>query len=208
MHEFGRTRSGRHCQGLLFLLAATLILSVGAIGTVRTDASASTPKLSTLLLSVGQMPTGWKLSPTGNDQIGCFGDAMVVEGTTQTASASAAFQSSGGAQSLYEKLVTYTNAKTGYGKVVASLLACKQFKGTTDGQRVTGTIEHLSFPQYGDTSEAFAVKFAIHGVTAYEDLLIVRRASIVAWIDEGNFVSVNLSQFRGFVTKAVAKLPS
>ena len=54
MHEFGRTRSGRHCQGLLFLLAATLILSVGAIGTVRTDASASTPKLSTPLLSVGQ----------------------------------------------------------------------------------------------------------------------------------------------------------
>jgi hypothetical protein len=43
-------------------------------------------------------------------------------------------------------------------------------------------------------------------LTFHEDLLIIRKGSIVLAIDEGD-LSVNVSQFQGFVKKAIAKLP-
>ena len=64
----------------------------------------------------------------------------------------------------------------------------------------------MSFPHYGDTSEAFAVNLTVQSTTAYEDLLIVRKGTIVMGIDEGNLVSVNVSQFQGFVKKAIKKV--
>lgn len=85
MNEFGHASSRLHCRWLLIVPAATLVASVGLMATVRTDASATTPKLPALLLSARQMPAGWKGSPTGNGQIGCFGNAMDVKGTAQTA---------------------------------------------------------------------------------------------------------------------------
>ena len=129
MNEFGHASSGLHCRWLLIVPAATLVASVGFMGTVRTDASATTPKLPALLLSVRRMPAGWKVSPTGNGQIGCFGNTMEVRGTAQTASASVTFQSSGGPQGLFEKLATYTNAKTGYKGSASGASACSRLKG-------------------------------------------------------------------------------
>ena len=51
MNEFGHASSRLHCRWLLTAPAATLVVSVGLMGTVRTDASATTPKLPALLLS-------------------------------------------------------------------------------------------------------------------------------------------------------------
>jgi hypothetical protein len=64
----------------------------------------------------------------------------------------------------------------------------------------------MSFPSYGNASEAFAVNFTVQGTSFYEDLLIVRKGSIVMGIDEGDLAPVNVSQFQGFVKKAVVKL--
>ena len=130
---------------------------------------------------------------------------MAVTGTRWSRRAS--FEASSGFPEVVEKLATYTNAKTAYTKAVASLVACKSFSGTLNGNKTTGTVTQMSFPHYGDTSEAFAVNFTVKGTTAYEDLLIVRKGTIVMGIDKGNLASVNVGQFQAFVKKAVAKLP-
>jgi hypothetical protein len=70
-----------------------------------------------------------------------------------------------------------------------------------------GTVEQMSFPHYGDASEAFVVIFTVSGVRFYQDLLYVRKGSIIMAIYEGNLRSIEVSQFLGFVEKAVAKLP-
>ena len=187
-------------------IAAALVAS-GLLGTVATAASASPPKLSTMLLGIGQMPTGWSVGPaSGSGHVGCYGNEMEPKGIKQTASASAYFEASGGFPAVDEKLATYTNAKTGYKKAVASLAACKHFSGLLGGDKTTGTVGQMSFPHYGDASEAFAVNFTVQGTTAYEDLLIVRKGSVVMGIDEGDLVSVDVSQFQGFVKKAIKKL--
>jgi hypothetical protein len=160
-----------------------------------------------MLLSIDQMPTGWSVGSSGSSHAGCFGNTMEPKGIEQTASASVYFQASDGSQALNEKLATYTNAKTGYKKIVANLAACKHFSGTSGGQKITGgTVGQMSFPSYGNASEAFAVNFTVQGTSFYEDLLIVRKGSIVMGIDEGDLAPVNVSQFQGFVKKAVVKL--
>jgi hypothetical protein len=187
-----------------FVVAA--VLPTGLLTAVAARASASPPNLSSMLLNIDQMPTGWSVGVSGSGHAGCYGNEMEPKGIKQTASASIDLEASGGFLAVNEKLATYTNAKTGYKKAVASLATCKHFSGTSGGEKITGTVGQMSFPHYGDASEAFAVNFTIQGTTAYEDLLIVRKGSIVMGIDEGNLSPVNVSQFEGFVKKAVAKL--
>jgi hypothetical protein len=50
------------------------------------------------------------------------------------------------------------------------------------------------------------VNFTIQGTAFYEDLLIVRKGNIVMGIDEGNLAPVKVSQFQGFVKKAIKKI--
>jgi hypothetical protein len=202
------TKPGHRRRVRAIALAATLIVPISVLGTVATAANASPPKLSAVLLSIDQMPMGWTVGPpSGSGHVGCYGSEMEPKGIKQTATAKASFEASSGLPEVVEQLATYTNAKTAYTKAVASLVACKSFSGTLNGNKTTGMVAQMSFPHYGDTSAAFAVNFTVQGTTVYEDLLIVRKGTIVMGIDEGDLGSVTVSQFQGFVKKAVAKLP-
>jgi hypothetical protein len=188
-------------------LAATFLMPMGFLSVAATAASASSPKLSAKLLSIGQMPIGWSVvSSAGGGGAGCLSNILEPKGIKQTAKASVSFEDNGNVPEVDEALATFTNAKTGYKKIVANLMACKHFSGKSGGQKVTGTIGQMSFPHYGDASAAFAVSFTVQGTALGEDLLIVRAGSIVMGINEGDLVSVEVSQFQGFVNKAVAKL--
>jgi hypothetical protein len=195
---------------LIIAFTAVLVVPTGLLGTVATAASASPPKLTAMLLNISQMPTGWSVEkPSGGKAtLGCYTDNLMPKGVKQTETASVDFQGKGGFPAVGEKLGTFTNATTGYKEVVANLAGCKHFSGTSGGEKVTGgTVEQMSFPHYGNASDAFVVIFTISGMRFYQDLLYVRKGSIVMAFFEGNLRSVNVSQFQGFVKKAVAKLP-
>ena len=195
---------------LVIAFTAALVVPTGLLGTVATSASASPPKLTAMLLSIGQMPAGWSVekSSGGKVALGCYTDNLMPKGVKQTETASVDFQGKGGFPAVGEKLATFTNATAGYNEVVANLVDCKHFSGTSGGEKVTGgTVEQMSFPHYGNASDAFVVIFTISGMRFYQDLLYVRKGSIIMAIYEGNLRSVDVSQFQGFVKKAVAKLP-
>jgi hypothetical protein len=115
-----------------------------------------------------------------------------------------------GADTVEEKGRGYDAGKKVAGRrrrIVADLTACKHPSGTSGGAKVTGgMLRQMSFPYYGDASEAFAVSFTIQGTTYGEDLLVVRKGGIVMGISEGDLLPVNLNQFQGFVNKAIKKL--
>ena len=187
-------------------VAVAIALSMG----MMTSASASTPKLSSELLSVGQMPTGWSVdNSSSSGSIGCFSSTiMEPKGVTLTAKARVYFQSNAvnGLPALNEKLATYSNLSSAYKKIVTTLTSCKSFSGKSGGEKTTGTIGQMSFTTYGTSSAAFAVDFTVAGTAAYEDLLIIRKGNVVMSIDEGNLSPVNVKQFQGFVVKALAKV--
>ena len=188
-------------------LAATLVVPTGLLGTVATAASASPPKLSSMLLSIGQMPTGWAVdNSSGSGGVSCLTTLMEPKGIKQTAKASVVFQDNGNVPEVDEALATYTNAKTGYKKIVANLTACKHLSGTTGGHKVTGTLGQMSFPHYENASEAFEASFTIQGTTFGEDIVIVRKGHIAMGLAEADLVSVDVSQFQGFAQKAIKKV--
>jgi hypothetical protein len=177
---------------------------------MMTSASASAPKLSSELLSVGQMPTGWSVdNSSSSGGVGCYNSTiMEPKGVTQTAKTEVQFQSSGatGLPSIAEKLATYSNTSTAYKKIVTTITNCKSFSGKYQGSKMDGTVGQMSFGTYGTSSAAFAVDFTVAGTAVYEDLLMIRKGDVVMSIDEGNLSPVNVKQFQGFVVKALAKV--
>jgi hypothetical protein len=169
-----------------------------------------------MLLSIGQMPTGWavvdKSSGSGSGSssgaaLGCLnGSILEPQGVKQTAFANVDFELLGNPPAVGEGLATYTNAQAAYKKIVANLAACKRLNGKMNGDPAKGTLGQMSFPHYGNASMAFAATFTVEGVRFGEVLVIVRKGSIVMGMYEGDFAPVDVSQFQGFVKKAVAKL--
>jgi hypothetical protein len=184
-------------------VAVAIALSMG----MMTSASASAPKLSSELLSVGQMPTGWSVdNSSGGSGIGCLANILEPKGIKQTSHANVDFDDNGNTPLVEEKLSTYSNAKTAYKKVVATLNDCKHVSGTSGGTKGTGTVGQMSFPHYGNASAAFSVSLVTQGTTYGVDLLIVRKGNIIMGIQEADLPPVDVSQFQGFVVKALAKV--
>src|ERR1039458_10254824 len=68
--------------------------------------------LSSMLLTIGQMPTGWSVTNSSTSAgIGCYGQFLEPSGATQAASASAAFEN-GTFPEVSEKLATYRGLPT------------------------------------------------------------------------------------------------
>jgi hypothetical protein len=61
-------------------------------------------------------------------------------------------------------------------------------------------------PHYGNASVVYSITLAGKHVTVGSDYAIVRKGGVVVAVLEGNYPAVSLSQFEGFVTKAVAKV--
>ena len=175
-------------------VAVAVALSMG----MMTSASASTPKLSSELLSVGQMPTGWNVDNSSSGGGGC--GILEPKGVKQTASAEVTLDNSGSTPLIVEKLATYTNAETAYKKIIAMVNSCKQPKG----QKVT--FERMSFPNYGNASAAFVTKFIFQGFLSGDDLLIARKGNIIMAIQYVDLNPVYTPWFQGSVVKALAKV--
>jgi hypothetical protein len=173
---------------------------------MMTSASASTPKLSSELLSVGQMPIGWSVDNSSSGSgIGCLANILEPKGIRQTSHASVYFAGSGNRPVIEEALATLTNATTAYKKIVATLNGCKNISGTKGGVRATGSVGQMSFPHHGNASAAFSVSLVTQGTTIGEDFLVVRKGNVVMGIIEAD-LQVDVSQFQGFVVKALAKV--
>jgi hypothetical protein len=177
--------------------AAVLALSMGML----TSASAAQPKLSSELLSVGQMPTGWSIyHQASSSGTGCLANILGPKGREQTAKV--AFEDNGNSPLLEEAVATYSNAKTAYKKIATTLTNCKSVRG----KGITGTVGQMSLSSYGNASEAFLVTLTSKDSTVDDDLLIVRKGNLIMGIQEADVSPIIVRQFQGFVVKALAKV--
>jgi hypothetical protein len=170
--------------------------------------SAATPNLSSKLLSIDQMPTGWSVnnSPSSNAK-DCVNTLLLPKGIRRSASAGEYFDDDGNIPTFEEKLATFSgSASHAFDKIILSANACKNF--TTSGDKFT--MGQMSFSHYGNQSAAYTVSGDIQGESIGEDFLVVREGKVIAAFAETDLqpVSTDLTQFEGLVTKALAKLTS
>jgi predicted type IV restriction endonuclease len=59
---------------------------------------------------------------------------------------------------------------------------------------------------YGNASIGYLITLSGKHVTVRSDYAIVRKGGVILALLEGNYSSVSLTQFQGFLTKAVTKV--
>lgn len=189
--------------------SVTLIAVIG-ISLLGSGASATTspPKLSSELLSVNQMPSGWSIDvQSGGSAPGCLARLFEPKGVLQTSQATVNFVYNGNLPLVSEKLGTYSNAVTAYEKIVATLSSCSHVRGLSGKQKVTGTMGKLKISSYGDASAAYTAKLDIQGTKITNDIVIVRKGGVVMGVEEASPPPVNVAQLQVVVAKALKKLP-
>lgn len=192
-------RSGRVVATLL----AVMVLVISAAMT----AGASGRSLSTQVLNINQLPSGWFVaSDSGNGGAGCLANLLEPAGVTQTQVAEGYFVHSGDIPFLDEKLATYSNARKAFAKIASTISACHHPSGPYKGYQVTGTVTKWSFPKQGNASIAYHMIFTTTThLTVDYDYVIARKKNVIIAVLEGNYPAVSLSQFSGFETMAMAK---
>jgi hypothetical protein len=169
--------------------------------------SISASKLSSELLTLGQMPTGWTSSSTTDDGLGCLHNLLEPSGVKQTHASQAYFLGTVDQLPKFdEKIATYANVKTAYKKIIARINSCHVTDGLVNGVMVTGTVAPMSFAHFGNASSTYTMVDSDVRGTLHYDYTIVRKGNIVAAFLEGSFPSVVASEFQSLVSKGVSRL--
>lgn len=172
-----------------------------------TGASSASTSLSRELLTVAQMPIGWSINNSSlGSGVGCLGSTFEPRGSVQTAAAESNFQASGGIPAVDEMLASFTNAKAAFNIIAGNLLKCIDVSGKGSGYKVTGAMGEMSFPSYGDKSEAFSSSLTTQGTNLDEVTLVVREGVVVLGLSEAASKSVELNRFEGYVKLALEKI--
>jgi hypothetical protein len=196
------------CMTAALLIAASLATAIApAQGSVPVRKEKA-PTLASMLLTVSQMPIGWSVDNTqSSGSTSCLGKILEPTGIKQTGSATVNFADNGSVPEVGEKLATYAvPASKVFAKIVATIDRCKTLTGTAGGYKMTGTVGQMSFPRYGDQSAAFAATLTAEELTYGEDVLVVRKGSILFGIAEDSLGSPDLSQFQSFVGAALKRV--
>lgn len=190
-----------------FLATSTIAATLLLLPTTVAGASISQAKLSGELLTTSQMPTGWTQSFTTSEGVGCVHDLLEPKGVKQTAAAQAYFLGTVDELPRFdEKIATYSNTKTAYKKVIATINACHTLTGLFDGLQISGSVTSMSFTHYGNASAAYAMTVTDAHGTLHYDYLIVRKGSVLGAFLEGSYPEVVTSEFQSLVKAGVKKL--
>ena len=185
-------------------------LIVAATLTVPLTSAASTisqTKLSSELLVKSQMPAGWTVSFTTSEGVGCVHDLLEPAGVTQTRTAQAYFLGTVDELPRFdEKIATYSNTKSAYKKIIATINACHSLTGTFDGLSISGTVAPMKFAHFGNASATYAMTVSDARGTLHYDYLIVRKGSVLGAFLEGSYPEVIPSEFQSLVSAGVKKL--
>jgi hypothetical protein len=189
-------------------MAAVVTLAFLASATLSLSASASNTSLTKQVLSLSQVGSGWFAESNSNTGVGCLHDLLEPAGVTQTQVAEVYYVHTGDVPFLDEKIATYSNAKTAFKKIAATIEACPSPSGPYKGFTSNGTVTKFSFPRQGSQSVAYQMVFKTGDVTIYYDYLIARKNKVIVAVLEGSYPAVSTTQFAGFVHSALAKVTS
>jgi hypothetical protein len=206
---FGSDIAGFKGAGVRRILVSivAIVTATVALPLASSASTISQTKLTSELLVKSQMPAGWTASFTTSEGVGCVHDLLEPKGVTQTRSAQAYFLGTvDNLPRFDEKIATYSNAKSAYRKIIATISACHTLTGTVDGLAITGSVGPMSFAHFGNASASYAMTVSDARGTLHYDYLIVRKGSVLGAFLEGSFPEVIPSEFQSLVKAGVKKL--
>ena len=192
----------------LVTIGAALSASILLLPTAAASAGTiSQKKLSSELLTTSQMPAGWTQSSTTSEGVGCVHELLEPKGVTQTRTATIYFLGTHDDLPRFdEKIATYSNTKSAFGKIIARIDACHKLSGLFDGLKITGTVEAVALKRVGNASSSYAMTITDSRGTLHYYYLITRKDSVIAAFLEGSYPEVIPSEFQSLVDAGVKRL--
>jgi hypothetical protein len=204
-------------SGPAAVLAMVVIFT--ACGSSSSTSSVATsvaggPDLSPKLLTVHDLPTGWsvytKTSSSSSGTPDCL-NAITAPSATRVAKAEAEF--TGGASGVpyldeaidafpagkaHDALLNIDNGVTG----------CKNISVNENGTTLTGSVGAMSFPSFGDESNAYQISLSAGqgGITIGFDIVVVRKGDLLMGILLGDLGSPDVDTLQKIVQTAIAKV--
>jgi hypothetical protein len=200
----------RRCRGCVFVIEQRSGCIVAHLEPAKLGL-APDAQSETTLLTVAELPTGWAVdnSPQNGSVPQCikaldstFGISHSTEGDFVKGTDFPEFK-----QALND-LGTSAAAVTRYQAGAAILNDCKDVSYVSDGQRITGSIGALSFPQVGQQSSAWQMVLSTQGETVGIDVVLVQKGSELLLMNYDDIDSPDLDEATSFARKAAAKIPA
>lgn len=172
--------------------------------------------LKTALLTVQDMPTGWKTgvpdpddeedTDTGGDcgeQLEAFDDKYPDADATATAK----FEQD--ADEVEEELKAYADSadlQAQFTEYVEIIRSCRELILDTGDEKVTLTVAELSLPRMGDESFAYSATGEVQGITIALNFALVRRGLVFVQLSQASVFSADAQLLADTTGKALAKL--
>ena len=190
------------------LTVATAVLTIStAMASPGSAAPLASKTLKGEALGLAQMPARWTAQPPSYEvRMGCLTGLLEPKGVKQTQFVEAHFEGKGGLPQLIETLSTYSNSTLAYQKIAAKVASCKKVTGTLKGYPVSGTLRAVTSPKYGNARALYLIAMSGQHLSWQSYYALVRKGNVVVTVLEGNLPKVDAAQFRGFVTKALARV--
>jgi len=186
--------------------------STGA-GPTAVPTHGGAPELTTQLLTLADMPTGWTVDNSNSDDNSsapsCFQHS---DGLAASIHAERSFVAPDSIPAVDQSISYYETsgrAESTYADGVAIFDKCKDVSFTSDdGTKITGRMGRTSFPKKGNRSVAYRLDFAAQGITLGMYILVVQKGAEVETVLYIDFGVPSLDQFTTLANKAVAKMPA
>ena len=157
----------------------------GSSTTAPSSPSSNDPDLAALLPTVDDLPFGWTIDNTSNDdtsgdtQPSCIDDVNAIVGDAPTAEVS--FTSEATSEFFTDNLVRVDRApRRRFSAIADTLDACTDVSFRNNGELVLGMIAPLPFYDYGDDSAAWQLTVTSgHALIDY-DIVLVRYGDLIA----------------------------
>lgn len=188
-------------------VATTPLLTTATPVTDRAETleSAGAADLSSKLLTVEDLPTGWSIGETDDSPSNDCGSDLISSSPVERATVTFV-QGGGFGPVLVEVLARFDDGDQAFDQMRKIMGACPTTTSTDgSGNTVTYTYSSLSFPKIGDAT--FASHVAVSGTFPYAgNIVIVREGDVLAMIVHAGLVAVDAKETEGFVREAASKV--
>ncbi|MGH3731847.1 MAG: alpha/beta fold hydrolase [Acidimicrobiales bacterium] len=188
-------------------LALALILPALALVPLATPAVAATPSLSSRLLSISDMPPGWRAvhHVDKKDFTGTLCSASLT-GTKGWKEVHHEFTQGPTVPSVDEALFSGPSFETVWRKNTHELSQCHHATLSIDGAKYGATISNLALPSEGTASLAFQWAYTVSGIAFWTDLALIDVDGVELFLTYSDIASPPLASFEAYVTSALAKV--
>ncbi len=191
---------------------SVLALAAGAVLVIALAVVLTSPSpnaLTSRLLSVSNLPSGWTAASPKTTTLDLPGSGCLAGRTAKSAAnettGSVAFYEGSGLPLLGDSLVSGPTVVSEFAKDVQTLASCRSLTFTQDKKKIHATITPIKLARVGSQSAAYTLDFSVSGLHVVADIVLFATSRYVGEVVYADTASPQPSAVAAYATLAAQK---